>query len=245
MQLVGPLPRGIFSAAAFDGRTAAGDGAVRATDAPVAEDDCAREGAKLWGAGNPFRRAVRIERECGAHGAEAVRYTNVCCLFDLRMGTRLFEWFWAPASASRGYGVPLAFLKSSRSRVPRTHTHTRWGRRAFCGCGRKKREGLAGLRPPTGRQAKRCVLRAGLASRPGEGLGDVGAAGAFRLRGWTDATCGELRGSGGRRRSALGRLLFLSFFGFPAGEEFVWLRFAAADAQHNTTASAARQRPSE
>ncbi|RNE96283.1 retrotransposon hot spot (RHS) protein, partial [Trypanosoma conorhini] len=89
MQLVGPLPRDIFSAAAFDGRTAAGDGAVRATDAPVAEDDCAREGEKLWGAGNPFRRPVKIERECGAHGVEALRYTNVCCFFDPRMGARL------------------------------------------------------------------------------------------------------------------------------------------------------------
>ncbi|RNE97730.1 uncharacterized protein Tco025E_09699, partial [Trypanosoma conorhini] len=102
MQLVGPLPREIFSAAAFDGRTAA-------VDAPVAEADSSREGEKLWGAGNPFRRAEKIERECGAHGVEAVRYTNVCCLFDLRMGTRLCQWFWAPARASRGYGVPLAF----------------------------------------------------------------------------------------------------------------------------------------
>ncbi|RNE96802.1 uncharacterized protein Tco025E_09647 [Trypanosoma conorhini] len=89
MQLVGPLPRGIFSAAAFSGRTAAGDGALQATDAPVAEADSSREGEKLWGAGNPFRRAEKIERECGAHGVEAVRYTNVCCLFVLRMGTRL------------------------------------------------------------------------------------------------------------------------------------------------------------
>ncbi|RNE96256.1 uncharacterized protein Tco025E_09778 [Trypanosoma conorhini] len=140
---VGPLPRGIFSAAAFSGRTAAGDGALRATDAPVAGDDCPREGAKLWGAGNPFRRTEKIERECGAHGVEAVRYTNVCCLFDPRMGARLCVGFWAPARVSRGYGVPLAFLKGSRSRVPRTHAHTRWGRRAFCGRGRKKREGLA------------------------------------------------------------------------------------------------------
>ncbi|RNE97939.1 uncharacterized protein Tco025E_09372, partial [Trypanosoma conorhini] len=165
-----PLPRGIFSAAAFDGRTAAGDGAVRATDAPVAGDDCPREGAKLWGAGNPFRRAVRIERECGAHGVEAVRYTNVCCLFDLRMGARLCVGFWAPARVSRGYGVPLAFLKGSRSRVPRTHTHTLGEEGLLRARQKKKREGLAGLRPPTGRRARRCVLRAGPASRPGRGL---------------------------------------------------------------------------
>ncbi|RNF03974.1 uncharacterized protein Tco025E_08081, partial [Trypanosoma conorhini] len=136
-------------------------------------------------------------------------------------------------------------LQKPRAPDPLTHTRTRWGRRAFCGHGVEKREGLAGLRPPTGRRARRCVLRAVPASRPGEGLSDVGTAGAFRLRGWTDATCGELRGSGGRRRSALGRLLFLLFCGFPAGEEFVGLRFAAADTQHNTTASAAQQRPGE
>ncbi|RNE97938.1 uncharacterized protein Tco025E_09371 [Trypanosoma conorhini] len=95
MRLVGPLPRDIFSAAAFDGRTAAGDGALQATGAPVAEDDSAREGEKLWGAGNPFRRPVKIERECGAHGVDAVRHTNVCRLFGSSNGGT-FVWGSGP-----------------------------------------------------------------------------------------------------------------------------------------------------
>ncbi|RNE99145.1 uncharacterized protein Tco025E_09077 [Trypanosoma conorhini] len=82
--------------------SAAGDGALQASDAPVAEDDCAREGAKLWGAGNPFRRPVKIERECGAQGAEAVRYTNVCCLFGFSNGDTFV------CGASGPQRVPLA-----------------------------------------------------------------------------------------------------------------------------------------
>ncbi|RNE98818.1 uncharacterized protein Tco025E_09153 [Trypanosoma conorhini] len=238
MQLVGPMPRDNFSAAAFDGRTAAGDGALQATDAPVAEDDCAREGEKLWGAGNPFRRAEKIERECGAHGAEAVRHTNVCRLFDLRIGTRLRVGFWAPARVSRGYGVPLAFLKSSRSRVPRTHTHTRWGRRAFCGHGVEKiGRGSRGCgRQRDGGQSAACC---------GRRLSDVGAAGAVRLRGWSQRA-GSCAGAATEDALLLGASFFYCFLSSPrAGRSLFGLRFAAAGAHHNTTASAAQQRPSE
>ncbi|RNE96618.1 uncharacterized protein Tco025E_09690 [Trypanosoma conorhini] len=143
---------------------------LQATDAPVAEDDCAREGEKLWGAGNPFRRTAKIERECGAHDVEAVRYTNVCCFFDLRMGARLCVGFLAPARASRGYGVPLAFLKSSRSRVPRTHTRTHAGGGGpFAGAAEK--EGLArGCgRQQDGVQGAACCGRA-RRRVPGRGL---------------------------------------------------------------------------
>ncbi|RNE98875.1 retrotransposon hot spot (RHS) protein [Trypanosoma conorhini] len=170
MQLVGPLPRDTFSAAAFDGRTAAVDGALQATDAPVAEDDCAREGEKLWGAGNPSRRAEKIERECGAHGAEAVHYTNVCRLFALRIGTRLRVGFWAPARVSRGYGVPLAFLKSSRSRVPRTHTRTHAGGGGpSAGAAEKIGRGSRGAAAANGTACKalRVAGEPGVASRGG------------------------------------------------------------------------------
>ncbi|RNE97987.1 retrotransposon hot spot (RHS) protein [Trypanosoma conorhini] len=55
MHFAGPRPRDIFSEGDWKERTAAVDGAVRVTDAPVAEDACAREGEKLWWAGIRFR----------------------------------------------------------------------------------------------------------------------------------------------------------------------------------------------
>ncbi|RNE98066.1 uncharacterized protein Tco025E_09308 [Trypanosoma conorhini] len=242
MQLVGPLPREIFSAAAFSGRTAAVDDALRATDTPVAEDDCPREGAKLWGAGNPFRRSVKIERECGAHDVEAVRYTNVCCFFDLRMGGHVCVGFLAPARVSRGYGVPLALLKSSRSRVPRTHAHTRWGRRAFCGSGIKKRgRGSRGCgRQRDGVQGAACCGRA-RRRVPGRGLAmwapqePAGREGGRNVR-------GAARGAATENALLLGASFFCCFVSSPrAGEEFVWAAVCSGGcaAQHHRQRGAA------
>ncbi|RNE99413.1 uncharacterized protein Tco025E_09124 [Trypanosoma conorhini] len=158
---VGPLPRGIFSAAAFDGRPAVGDGALQATDAPVAEDDCVREGEKLWGAGNPLRRPVKVERECGAHGVEAVRYTNVS------RPSLIFEWghvcvgFLGPSEClSRLRRASRLPEKLQKPRAPDPHTHAGGGG-PFAGAAEKRGRGSRGCgRQRDGVQGAACCGRA-------------------------------------------------------------------------------------
>ncbi|RNE94958.1 uncharacterized protein Tco025E_10270 [Trypanosoma conorhini] len=101
MQLVGPLPRGIFNAAAFDGRTAAGDGALQATGAPVAEEDYDWEGEKLWGAGNPFWRLRRLS------GSVALAVWRPCGT-QMCVASLIFEWGHVCVSGSGPQRVPLA-----------------------------------------------------------------------------------------------------------------------------------------
>ncbi|RNF02475.1 putative retrotransposon hot spot (RHS) protein [Trypanosoma conorhini] len=112
MRFLGPLPSCILDEDECGERTEAVDGALQASTAPVAEEDCAREGDELRSAGNPLPRSLEVEREGGEHGWEIIRTAPPCDHIEQKKLDSLAE---VVGPAEPHWPLPRAFGSASRS----------------------------------------------------------------------------------------------------------------------------------
>ncbi|RNF01818.1 retrotransposon hot spot (RHS) protein [Trypanosoma conorhini] len=108
MERVGPFPRYVLSEAAFNGRTEAVESALQAIDASVAKDYFAREAEIFWCEENPFKKFVKVERECGKYGHEIVKLSTISDYADQQMVDRLCEVLGDGGALSLLSGAPGA-----------------------------------------------------------------------------------------------------------------------------------------